>query len=109
MGANNAYVNPQITIKEVAAALSTNTRYLSEAIRNETQQTFNDYVNTLRLEQACRLILSDKFSQMTIEGIAVESGFSTRSNFYRLFRSKYGLTPSELKKQDEEEKCLRTE
>ncbi len=109
MGANNAYVNPQITIKEVAAALSTNTRYLSEAIRNETQQTFNDYVNTLRLEQACRLILSDKFSQMTIEGIAVESGFSTRSNFYRLFRSKYGLTPSELKKQDEEEKHFRTE
>lgn len=104
METNRAYVNPQINLKEVAAALSTNTRYLSDAIRHATNQTFNDYINSLRLEHARRLILSDKFSQMTIEGIATEAGFSTRSNFYRLFRSKFGLTPSELKKQNEDEK-----
>lgn len=98
---DHKYTNNKITPEEVAAELSTNSRYLYEAIRNATGQTFNDYINTLRLEYA-RKLLSEKGNELTIEGISSESGFNTRSNFYRLFRLKYGLTPSELKKQDEE-------
>ncbi len=109
MEANNAYLNPQITLKEVAAKLSTNTRYLAESIRKGTGQTFNDYINTWRLEYARRIILSGKLNHITIEAVAVEAGFGTRSNFYRLFRAKYGLTPSELKKQNDEEKSSSTD
>lgn len=100
------YTNQKITPEEVAAKLSTNTRYLYDAIRQMTGQTFNDYINGLKLEYARKLLLSDKKNQLTIEGISTEAGFNTRSNFYRLFRLKYGLTPSELKKQDEESEIL---
>lgn len=96
------YTNPQITPEEAAAQLSSNSRYLCEAIREMTGQTFNDYINTLRLEYTRKLLLSPDKEQMTIEAISAEAGFNTRSNFYRLFRLKYGLTPSELKKQSKE-------
>ncbi len=96
------YTNPKITPEKAAAQLSTNSRYLCEAIRKTTNQTFNDYINTLRLEYARKLLLSADKEQMTIEAISTEAGFNTRSNFYRLFRMKYGLTPSELKKQYKE-------
>lgn len=95
------FTSLKLTPEEVAAALGTNTRYLYDAIRQSTGQTFNDYINTLKLEYARKLLLSEKNNQMTIEGISNEAGFNTRSNFYRLFRLKYGLTPSELRKQDE--------
>ena len=95
------FTSLKLTPEEVAAALGTNTRYLYDAIRRSTGQTFNDYINTLKLEYARKLLLSEKNNQMTIEGISNEAGFNTRSNFYRLFRLKYGLTPSELRKQDE--------
>lgn len=96
------FTSQKLTPEEVASELSSNTRYLYDAIRKSTGQTFNDYINTLKLEYARKLLLSDKNNQITIEGISNEAGFNTRSNFYRLFRLKYGLTPSELRKQDEE-------
>lgn len=96
------FTSLKLTAEEASAALGTNTRYLYDAIRRSAGQTFNDYINTLKLEYARKLLLSKKNNQMTIEGISNEAGFNTRSNFYRLFRLKYGLTPSELRKQDED-------
>lgn len=99
---DNRFTNLKLTPEEVAAELATNTRYLYDAIRQSTGYTFNDYINNLKLEFARKLLLSDINNQMTIEGISNEAGFNTRSNFYRLFRLKYGLTPSELCKQEED-------
>lgn len=99
LDAEKRFTSLKITPEEVATELSTNTRYLYDTIRQATGQTFNDYINNLKLEYARKLLLSDKKSQLTIEGISTEAGFNTRSNFYRVFRLKYGLTPSELRKQ----------
>ncbi len=51
----------------------------------------------MRLEHA-RELLSLPNTELTIEAIAIDSGFGSRNTFYRLFREKYGLTPVEFRK-----------
>ena len=54
---------------------------------------FVSFVNNLRLEHSLELIRSNQ--EYTIEGIALDSGFSNRQTFHRLFVEKYGMTPTE--------------
>lgn len=56
---------------------------------------FVSFVNNLRLEHSLELIRSNQ--EYTIEGIALDSGFSNRQTFHRLFVEKYGMTPTEYK------------
>ena len=57
---------------------------------------FVSFVNNLRLEHSLELIRSTQ--EYTIEGIALDSGFSNRQTFHRLFVEKYGMTPTEYKR-----------
>lgn len=57
---------------------------------------FVSFVNNLRLEHSLELIRSNQ--EYTIEGIALDSGFSNRQTFHRLFVEKYGMTPMEYKR-----------
>ena len=57
---------------------------------------FVSFVNNLRLEHSLELIRSNQ--KYTIEGIALDSGFSNRQTFHRLFVEKYGMTPTEYKR-----------
>lgn len=55
------------------------------------------YINNYRLEHAFKLLHSSD-SNLTIDMIAKSSGFATARTFYRLFKEKYGMTPSEFRK-----------
>lgn len=57
---------------------------------------FVSFVNNLRLEHSLELIRCNQ--EYTIEGIALDSGFSNRQTFHRLFVEKYGMTPTEYKR-----------
>ena len=57
---------------------------------------FVSFVNNLRLEHSLELIRSNQ--EYTIEGIALDSGFSNRQTFHRLFVEKYGMSPTEYKR-----------
>ena len=57
---------------------------------------FVSFVNNLRLEHSLELIRSNQ--EYTIEGIALDSGFSNHQTFHRLFVEKYGMTPTEYKR-----------
>lgn len=68
--------------------------HLFEAFTGTSVQQF---ILNLRLEYAADLIR--RKIEYTIEGIAQESGFSSRSTFYRNFSQKYGITPTEYREQ----------
>ncbi|MDR2497473.1 MAG: helix-turn-helix domain-containing protein [Tannerellaceae bacterium] len=54
-----------------------------------------EYINILRLDKARQML--DCHAALTVEAIAGECGLSARS-FYRLFRERYGITPTEYRK-----------
>ncbi|MDR0231079.1 MAG: helix-turn-helix transcriptional regulator [Dysgonamonadaceae bacterium] len=92
---DRAFVNSDIDIDQIAPKLATNRTYLFDAIKAVTGKTPMEYVNCLRLEEAKRLL---DHSDLTIETIIAECGFSSLRTFYRLFSNYYRITPSEYRK-----------
>lgn len=90
-----AYKNAQLTRDDVAKKLNTNSRYIIEAIKEETGMTFSDYVNQYRLNYARRELISNP--EIAVSNIILDSGISSVSAFYRLFKNEFGMTPNELR------------
>lgn len=70
---------------------------LSNIINNELKKTFPEYINEYRINTAKNILLSHKSETITIESIATDCGFGSKSSFNRAFK-KYSnnLTPSEF-------------
>ena len=92
----------EIDRKSIAERLNTNEKYLFDSIKEHTGLSFSEYINNLRLNLAKELLLSE--SNYTVEDIAIRAGFGSGRTFYRRFREKYNLSPSEYRKAASEEK-----
>jgi AraC-like DNA-binding protein len=57
---------------------------------------FTDLRSHYRVEHAKKLLLNIEKRNITIEAIGIESGFPTRSSFYRAFKAETGITPMEF-------------
>ena len=90
------FANPDIVFDKLVPILNTNRTYLYDSIKAVSGKSLQEYVNFLRLEEARRMF--DNHSELTIERIAEECGFNYYSTFYRLFRERYQITPSEYRK-----------
>ena len=90
-----SFRNPGLTRDVAAQHLGTNRTYISEALNRCTGLTFNNYLISLRLDYAC-VLLADPH-KYTIEAISTECGFKTSRTFYRLFREKFGFSPSQYR------------
>jgi AraC-like DNA-binding protein len=94
--AEKGFTEQGITVRILAARLYTNSKYLSVYINTRKKQTFREWINELRIEEA--KILLSKYPEMTVNEIAHGCGFSDRSHFQRLFKKYAGLSPSDWKK-----------
>jgi AraC-like DNA-binding protein len=96
------YTDHKISRKTIADMLGTNEHYLYECIRGYTNMSFSEYITSLRLLHARKLLVEKKKENMTVDAIAFESGFNSRSAFYRVFRKKHELSPDEFRKSNRE-------
>jgi AraC-like DNA-binding protein len=89
------YLQPNLAISQVAVETQIPNRDLSYIINNYYQKRFNDYLNEMRLTHFLSKIDANTLDNLTIEAIAFDSGFSSKTSFYRAFNRFYGCTPSE--------------
>ena len=87
--------NPEADMDKIIKTLNTNRTYLYKTVKNTTGQTVQDYLNTIRLDEARRLL--DTSGEL-IETVAWMSGFSSIRTFYRIFRDRYNMTPTDYRK-----------
>ncbi|MFT3774923.1 MAG: helix-turn-helix domain-containing protein [Minicystis sp.] len=87
--------DPELSLEGIAAALGCSTRYLHRAFADEPE-TITDHIWALRLE-GCREELSRRRDR-TISEVAFSWGFSSSAHFSRLFRKRFGVSPSELRR-----------
>lgn len=87
----------QIRIKEIATFCDYSESHFMKYFKNATGMSFIEYLNGYRLSMASRLLLA---SDAPVINIAQESGFQNVSYFNRMFKKKFGLTPSAYRMQD---------
>lgn len=92
------YLNPELNIKMLSELTGIPVHPLSAALNQYLGQNFYDFVNSYRIKYAQRLLSDEESDKYTIETLAVESGFRSRSVFYTAFKKEAGVTPSEYKK-----------
>ena len=85
------YLQPGLSLRDVAQALGTNVRYISDSINSSTGASFSDYVNGYRVRHA-QALMKDR-PGMPLSAVATESGFSSESTFFRNFKVLTGKTP----------------
>lgn len=92
------YLQPTLTITQLAEALHCSRHHLSQVLNDKLNQSYNDYINNLRIEEAKALLLNEKNSQLKIASIAYDAGFNSLSTFNEVFKKFTGKTPSDFRK-----------
>jgi AraC-like DNA-binding protein len=88
------YLDPSLTLKEFSDLLKIPRRTISEHLNHGLHKSFHDFVNSYRVEEVKRKLLSDDREKFTIESIAYDSGFNSKATFNRIFKKFTGVSPS---------------
>ena len=84
-----------LKVSDIANELRTNARYVSDCIKNSTNYSFTQYVNSYRIQHA-QQIMRDMPDQK-ISTIYLDSGFTNETTFFRAFKAITGMTPKDWK------------
>jgi AraC-like DNA-binding protein len=95
------YADTGLTADRLARRLHLPVRALSEAINQNLGISVSQYVNGFRLRRAAELLSA---TEADIAEIMAQSGFLSRSNFYRAFQRQYGQTPVAYRKRQAAER-----
>jgi len=96
MAAEQPWLEPELTLTELAQRLRTNPGLLSRVINAGCGQNFSDFVNTYRVQEARRKLADARYAHYSLVGVALESGFNSKSTFNRVFKKLSGQAPSEV-------------
>jgi len=84
------YQDPNLSLPILSKHIKTNSNYVSQTLNEEIGETFFDYVNKWRVEEAIELI---KTTDDTILAISLKANFNSRSSFYKVFKRHTDMTP----------------
>ncbi|MBL6448600.1 helix-turn-helix transcriptional regulator [Fulvivirga sp. 29W222] len=98
MLADKVYLNPELTLSDLAKATGLKLTELSSFINQNMGRNFNDFINEYRVSEFKRLVSTESDSRVTIMELAYQSGFNSKASFNRLFKEYTGVTPSQFRK-----------
>lgn len=87
------YLKPGITVSDISTAMTSNDKYISLSINKFARMNFNQYINTLRIQEA-KILLLETNHESTVQEVAKACGFGNSSSFIRTFKQVTGLTPA---------------
>ena len=91
----NENINKKINMDDISSHIHISKSYLSTIFKENMGITIINYINNFRLEKSKELIRSTGYNFTQIAQIA---GFKSVHYFSRLFKSKFGITPTEYAK-----------
>lgn len=93
---NYLYLNKYLSVEELSRLSSIPLTEIITFYKNKGFQNFSDFINSFRLLHFKELLSSNP--RVPVAALASDSGFPSRSGFYRYFQSVEGISPSEYKK-----------
>lgn len=101
MHAEALYLNPDLSLGELAESVKSSEKKVSYLINQHLDSNFYEWVNRYRINRFKEQIAIPENRKLSIVGVAMNCGFSSKSSFYRAFKTEVGVSPSQyLKKQE---------
>jgi len=88
------FLDPELNLEGMARMLGVHKNKLSRFFSSRGE-SFRSFLNKRRLEHFLLLVKQDKHRQLSILGLALESGFNSKASFNRIFKEAKGLPPTE--------------
>jgi len=86
--------NADLTLKNFSKMLNFNANYLSELFSKEVGMALTEYVHLRRIEKAKQLL---EHTNLKMESIAKQCGFSSAHYFIRIFKKHTNITPRQYR------------
>lgn len=90
------YQNPKLTLSNLAKALETNSKNVSNCINSGFDLNFNDFINQYRIEAVKEKLVDGEHKTTTLLGIAFDCGFNSKATFNRAFKKSTSLSPKDF-------------
>lgn len=91
-------LNKNVSRSEVAREVHLSEEYFSRLFRQETGDTFKDYLLMVKMEAAKEILIK---TQLSVSIVASKVGYSNFSHFSQMFKNYTGLTPQEFRKNND--------
>ena len=92
---NKSFLDSELRLPILAEKLDLNSHQVSQAINENFQCSFSEWINKYRIDHACELLLSDTVSA---KEAGYQSGFNSLSTFYQVFKKEKGISPAKFSK-----------
>lgn len=86
-----------LSLEQLGSKFDLHPNYICYLFQNYTNSTFLKYLDCLKLQKSVSLLLKDQ--NLSIEKIAVSSGFLGERQFYKVFKKYIGMTPGSFRKE----------
>lgn len=93
------FLQVEFSVEDLARMLEVPKHHVQYCLRNVLQTRFIPLRTAYRIEHAKKMLMETEVSTTTLESIGAECGFSSRSNFYKIFKAEVGCTPGEFVEQ----------
>ena len=91
---NSPFIQKEFSLSQMSFDLKIPERFLSNYFNKTLVISFSDWRKNLRIDYVCSLIEAGESKNLTIEAIATNAGFASRSKFIDAFKERKGVTPS---------------
>jgi AraC-like DNA-binding protein len=89
------FLRKRYSISDLAHDVKVPQHHISYLLNSIFQIRFNDYINQYRIKYLKDRLAKEDLGHMTLEGLALEAGFSSRITFIRVVQKQTGMNPSE--------------
>ncbi|MEZ0005847.1 AraC-like DNA-binding protein [Flavobacterium sp. 28YEA47A] len=91
------YTDSTLNREKVAESLGISAGYVSQIVNTITGDNFANYINNYRVEAVKEMISNSEYENYNLLAMGLESGFTSKTTFYKAFKKVTGQTPNEYK------------
>ncbi len=92
------YLNANLSLRSLAVSIDLHPNQLSWLLNNSFSKNFNEFINQYRIEAFKSLAKDPANANITVLGLAYDSGFNSKTVFNTYFKKETGLTPNQFLK-----------
>ncbi len=84
------FSNPELSLEQISKEVSYSPKYISTVFKKSFAVGITEYINTVRIQNACTLINQGATS---VNEISIQCGYADAQYFSKIFKKKIGLSP----------------